>query len=573
MAQNALANIRSKAYLSIETLMLLSCTGAFALNAASEAAAVITLYALGQFIEGVTATHAYRGLRALQNLQPKTAILVDGANRTIVSADALKVNDIIEVPAGDRIAADGVIIGGEGFVNESMLTGEHIPLHKISGNEAFAGTLSVDGTLQIRVTRNTLTNRASEIAAMVTKAISDKPQLARTIDKFSQIYTPIITIVAVIVATIPPFVFQEDFRTWLFRALTLLLIGCPCALVLATPTSVAASLTMAARHGILMKSGKTLETMSRISHIAIDKTGTLTMGEPCVQNVIPENGVSEQTLLSLAASIELLSRHPLAQAIIISAKSNNAEILNAKNVTALPGIGVKGYINETLTTVCSFDFACEHASISARLANAASLERSKGNTVVSLISGENHLGIISLSDTLRPEAEMVVNEFLSLGIETSMLTGDSQHAASGIAKKLKITMHADLSPEHKLKVLENLSATHYVAMVGDGINDAPALAKAHVGIAIGSGSHLAVETSDVALLGDSLQSLTHLYKISARAMKNIKQNIAIALVLKGGFLVFTVLGATSLWMAVAADTGASVLVTLNAIRLLRYASK
>jgi Cd2+/Zn2+-exporting ATPase len=569
LAKTWITNSKERNYLTIETLMLLACAGAFFIGEAAEAAAVVSLYALGQLIEDYAGSRSRESIQALHALQPQTATLLVGNEKKNVPASELIPEQIIFVLAGERIPADGEILDGQSFVDESHFTGESIPVRKNMGLSVYAGTVAMDGTLTIRVTKKHEENRLAQIIHLIESSSSSKVRLARTIQRFAAYYTPAIFFLAIFTAFVPPILEFGDFTTWLYRGLSLLLIGCPCALILSTPTSTAAAIALAARNGLLVKGGVPLETMGRITVIALDKTGTLTTGHPHVQSIVATENHTEHSALALAASLEAHSSHPYAQALKAEAQKLNLQFADAKHVRTIPGIGIEGVVEDLPVSIVSAHHAEAHHTLPHSLKNSLQQSRESGYSSLVVIKNSVPLALISLSDTLRKDAELAMSEFQKLKIPCVLLTGDGEAAAKFISQKLGISYHASLLPEQKQHHIDRLKAKHVVAMVGDGINDAPALARAHVSLAMGSGTDLASETADITLVGNSLVSVAHLIHISQKTMCNIRQNIAIALLLKCGFLVTSILGITTLWMAVLADTGAAVLVTLNALRVLR----
>lgn len=563
---------------SIEMLMSVAAIGALLIGEAEEAAAVVFLFSVGELFESLAADRARAGIKALTNLIPKNAILIDSEGKQReVTASSLKVNDIILIRPGDRVPADGEIIEGESSIDDSPITGESVPIHKSVGEAVFAGSVNLDGVIQVQVEKTAKDNTIARIIELVEQAQTSKAPTARFIEKFSHYYTPLIMGIATLVIIIPPLLMGAEWMTWLYRGLALLLIACPCALVLSTPAAIASGLAVGARRGLLIKGGGALESIGQVDTVAFDKTGTLTEGKPKVTNVIglTEHYLSpegERELLGLFASIEYGSSHPLAKAIVEHAKASNITIATASNSYATAGKAVHATVNQRALAIGSPVYAAERAVMTQSQQAQIEALQQRGKTVSVLFDENSHqaLGLIALRDELRVDAKTAIAKLKDLGIRSVMLTGDNQLTAKALASDLQVDWEAELLPEDKLDLLSSLRTNNKVAMVGDGINDAPALATADVGIAMGGGTDVAMETADIALLKSRVIDVVHLVKLSRATMRNIHQNVVFALGLKGVFLITTIMGLTGLWIAVLADTGATVLVTINALRLLRF---
>jgi len=471
------------------------------------------------------------------------------------------------VRPGDSVATDGDIVDGTSDLDQAAITGESAPVTRHPGDAVFAGSVNASAVLKVRVTRTVADNTIARIIEEVENAQAKKAPLARFIDDFSRWYTPGAMAMALLVAVVPPAVFGGDWPTWTYRALSLLLIACPCALVLSTPAAIASGIAAAARRGLLIKSGAALEALARVRTVAFDKTGTLTAGEPRVTDVVPLR-TSADELLALAAAVEAGSSHPIATAIMRAASERSLTVAEASAAAADPGRGVSAIVGGRQLSVVS-PRAILQALVGEAGPRIASMER-EGKTVVLLVAGEAVLGLIAVRDEPRPDAAAAIGDLNDKGLRTVMLTGDNARTAQAIAGTLGLEAKAELMPSDKLSAIEAMKLDGPVAMVGDGINDAPALAAASVGIAMGSGTEVALSTADAALLGGRVGGVAELVGISRSTLANIHQNIAIALGLKAIFLVTSLTGMTSLWMAILADTGATVLVTANALRLLRH---
>lgn len=575
-ARKALALGLSGTPFSIETLMSVAALGALVIGEAEEAAAVVFLFSIGELLESVAAGHARAGIRALASLVPKTAVLLDalGGQREVAAA-SLRVNDHVLVRPGDRVSADGVIIQGSSSLDESPVTGESVPCAKTTGDHVFAGSINVDGVLEVRVEKTAADNTIARIIQLVEQAQASKAPTARFIERFSRYYTPAVMALAALVVILPPLVMGGDWSTWLYRGLALLLIACPCALVLSTPAAIASGLAAGTRRGLLIKGGSALETIGRGKTVAFDKTGTLTEGKPRVTDVAAFTQQSGEEILALFASVESGSNHPLAKAIVAHAEAADTLIPTASNASATAGKAVHATVAGRALAIGSPVYAAQAAILSTEQQAQIETLQNDGKTVSVLFDEQSReaLGLVALRDESRDDAQQGVAQLKAMGVRSVMLTGDNRRTAQAIAGHLGMEWQAELLPEDKLRLINEMKLNTKVAMVGDGINDAPALATADVGIAMGGGTDVAIETADAALLKNSVTDVAHLVALSRATMANIHQNVIFALGLKGVFLITTVLGITGLWFAVLADTGATALVTLNALRLLRFKGK
>ena len=567
VARSALAAARAGTPFSIEMLMTVAAVGALLIGAVEEAATVLVLFLIGELLEGVAAGRARAGIRGLTALVPDTALLdQDGAAPQAVPAAGLAVGSVILVRPGDRVAADGIVLSGRSAVDESPVTGESVPKLKREGDTVFAGTINADGALRVRVTAAARDNTIARIVRLVEEAQASKAPTERLIDRFARLYTPGIVGVAALVALVPPLAFGGGWTEWIYRALAVLLIGCPCALVISTPAAIAAGLSNGARRGLLLKGGAVLEALGRITTVAFDKTGTLTEGRPRVTDLAPF-GVGEAELLADAAALEAGSSHPLARGILAAAAERGIAPPAADEVTALPGAGLNGRVAGRRVALLSPQAAA--SALRPAQAEQAAAFAGTGKTVSVLLVDGIAAGLIAMRDEPRPDAHSGIAALDRAGIRSLMVTGDHARTAGAVAGALGMTAHAELLPEDKLRIVRSLQADgQRVAKVGDGINDAPALAAADVGIAMGGGTDVALETADAAILHGRVGDVAAMVALSRRTMANIRQNIALALGLKAVFLLTTVLGVTGLWPAILADTGATVLVTANALRLL-----
>lgn len=577
-ARKAFALAMTGTPFSIEMLMSVAALGALIIGEPEEAAAVVFLFSVGELLEGVAADRARAGIRALASLVPKTAILLDeqGGQRDVPAA-SLQVNDLVLVRPGDKVSADGVITQGNSSLDDSPITGESIPVAKTVGDDVFAGSINMEGALQIRVEKTAADNTIARIIELVEQAQASKAPTARFIEKFSRYYTPAVMAIAALVIIIPPLAMGGEWATWLYRGLALLLIACPCALVLSTPAAIASGLAVGARRGLLIKGGSALEIIGRVNTVAFDKTGTLTEGKPRVTDVVAftqdrMDSQGEDAILALFASVESASSHPLAKAIIDHAKAANIAIPVASKAYATAGKAVHATVAERALAIGSPVYAANETSITPKQNAQIEALQNEGKTVSVLFDEQSRevLGLVALRDELRDDAKEGIAQLKAMGVRSVMLTGDNRLTAQALASHLDIEWKAELLPEDKLRLLNEMKDKSKIAMIGDGINDAPALATADVGIAMGGGTDVAIETADVALMKSRVTDVAHLVALSRATMSNIHQNVIFALGLKAVFLITTVLGITGLWIAVLADTGATVLVTLNALRLLRF---
>ena len=524
---------------------------------------------VGELLEGVAAGRARAGIQALAALAPKTALLLDGAQPREVPADALQVGQTVQVNPGARVPADGTILTGTSSLDDSPVTGESVPVVKGPGDAVYAGSINTDGTLQLRVDKAAADNTIARIIHMVEEAEGSKAPTARFIDRFSRYYTPVVVLVSALVALVPPLFFGGLWHDWLYKGISLLLIGCPCALVLSVPASITSAISAGTRRGLLIKGGGALETIGSVRTIAFDKTGTLTAGRPRVTDIVGDQ-VGRAEVLRLAAAVESGSSHPLAKAITAAAQQEGVTIPAAQGAQALPGKGASATVEGRALSVSSPRHAAELAPLSPALLSTITAFEEQGRTAVVLLEGATPLGVLAIRDEPRPDARAALARLKDLGIQTVMLTGDNTRTGQAIGRDLGLDVQAELLPEDKLRLIASYKAQGGVAMVGDGINDAPALAQSDVGIAMGGGTDVALETADAALLRERVSGVADLVALSRATMGNIKVNIAFALGLKAIFLVTTLLGYTNLWMAILADTGATALVTANALRLLRW---
>lgn len=569
IGRRAFSAARAGTPFSIEMLMSIAAVGAVFIGATEEAATVVFLFLIGELLEGVAASRARASIQNLTKLVPKTARLEENGQAKEVQADSLEVGVTIQIRPGDRIPADGVILSGESAIDEAPVTGESAPVRKGPDATLFAGTVNGDGLLRVRVTAAAADNTIARVVRLVEQAQESKAPTERFIDRFSRFYTPGVVAVAALVAVLPPLMFGGVWSGWIYKGLAILLIGCPCALVISTPAAIAASLSAGARRGLLLKGGAVLEQIGKITVACFDKTGTLTVGKPEVTDIIGFT-CSEADVLRFAAALESGSSHPLATAILAKAAEQNISLPATSGSNAIGGKGIRANVEGAEVFLGSPKAVAESCNLTTVQETKIAALNDEGKTV-SLVAVDGTIaGAIAMRDEPRPDAKSGLKLLTDAGIRTVMLTGDNRRTAGAIGKQLEIEVEAELLPEDKQRIVGNFQKAGWsVAKIGDGINDAPALAAADVGIAMGGGTDVALETADAAVLHGRVADVADMVDLSKRTMVNIRQNIAVALGLKAVFLITTIVGLTGLWPAILADTGATVLVTMNALRLLR----
>jgi Zn2+/Cd2+-exporting ATPase len=568
IARRAFAAAVSGTPFSIEMLMTIAAVGAVFIGAAEEAAAVVLLFLIGELLEGVAAGRARASIQSLAALVPKTALLEQDGRTLEVPAESLALGAIILVRPGERIPADGIVVSGESAVDEAPVTGESIPVRKAADAAVFAGTVNGDAALRIRVTAAAADNTIARIIRLVEEAQESKAPTERFIDRFSRSYTPGVVAVAALTALVPPLAFGGEWSEWIYKGLAILLIGCPCALVISTPAAIAAGLAAGARRGLLLKGGAVLETLGKITAVAFDKTGTLTEGRPRITDIVGF-GRAEADVLRLAAALETGSSHPLARAVLGRATADGVDLPQVADAKAIGGEGISGTVDSANLFFGSPRAAGGRAELTGEQTARIDGLHDQGKTVSVLLVNGTVAGAIAMRDEPRADATAGLQALGRQGVRTIMLTGDVGRTADAIGRQLGIEVRAELLPSDKQRIVGELQqAGLIVAKVGDGINDAPALAAADVGIAMGGGTDVALETADAAVLHGRVSDVAAMIALSQRTMTNIRQNVTVALGLKAVFLVTTVIGITGLWPAILADTGATVLVTMNALRLL-----
>ena len=558
----------------INLLMVVAVLGAAAIGEWFEAATVSFLFAVSLALESWSVGRARRAVAALLDLAPPTARLKrPNGHEELVPPEQVPVGATFIVKPGERLPLDGKVLHGTSHVNQAPITGESVPVAKQPGDVVYAGTINGDGALEVGATKAASDTTLAHIIRLVGESQSKRAPSEQWVDRFAQIYTPVVMALAVVVLIVPPLFFAASWGDWLYRALVLLVIACPCALVISTPVSIVASLAAAARHGVLIKGGKHVETPATLRAIAFDKTGTLTLGKPAVVEVVPLTGHNEHKLLVLASALESRSDHPLAHAIVEHTQSRGITPTPAAGLQIVQGKGATGIIDNQPYWLGSHRYLEERGQETPEVHERLEALSRSGRTVVVIGNDEHVCGFIALADAVRPDAREAFHALRKAGIgHLVMLTGDNHGTAQAIAHEIGTDeFQAELLPADKVQAVEAL-VTKYgsVAMVGDGVNDAPALARATLGIAMGAaGSDAAIETADIALMSDDLSKLPWLINHARRTLTIIRQNIVFSLAVKAAFVMLTFAGVASLWAAIAADMGASLLVIFNGLRLLR----
>ena len=557
--------------MTMSLLMSVAVIGAIAIGQWPEAAVVIWLFAVAELIEALSLERARHAIRSLVGLAPETAAVRRDGDWVQVATAEVPLDAVILVKPGERIALDGRVVAGASSVNQAPITGESIPVSKAVGDPVFAGTINERGTLEVTVTAAKGEGTLDRIARSIQEAQADKAPAQRFVDRFAAVYTPVVFVLAILVAVVPVVAGHGSFRDWFYRALVLLVLACPCALVISTPVTVVSGLGGAARRGILIKGGVHLENARRLRIVALDKTGTLTHGTPALTDLINLGERSDDEVLRIAASIEAMSEHPVAHAVVTA---YDGPLDTVEGFEAITGRGVRATIDGVVYTIGNHRLVEEMGVCGPELEQTLERLENEAKTAIVLMNAAP-FAVLAVADTLRPQSREAVDDLRALGVTTIMLTGDNQRTATAVARQAGIDdARGDLLPDDKLRIITELVATAgAVGMVGDGVNDAPALAKADLGIAMGAaGTDTAIETADIALMDDDPRKIAETIRISAHTSHVLWQNISIALGVKAVFLALTMSGTASLWIAVLADMGASLVVIANGMRLLRRPS-
>jgi Cd2+/Zn2+-exporting ATPase len=557
---------------SINLLMLIAVVAAFYLKEYPEASVVIVLYVLGEKLEDIGIENSMSALDKLVSSAPKTAFIK--ATGESIPIEEVKTGTIIQVKPHDQIPLDGIVEKGETSVDESPITGEPVPAFKVKGDNVFAGTLNKNGFIEIKTTKEHKDSTFSKIIELTCQSQNNKSNSQKFIEKFANIYTPLIIISAVLLLVIPVYILQQDFQHWLKQAITLLVISCPCALVISTPVAIYAAIGNASSKGALIKGGKFLESMAEIKAIGLDKTRTITYGKPIVSDIIPLNGNDREELLGCGAGTELFSEHPLAQAIVDASKKEGVEPHEVKSFESVVGEGAKArclVCNNEMVLVGKVDFIEKHQHVDEEIKNIITRLASQGKTSVIVSCKEEIKGVIGLTDEIKPSSAKAIQDLQAQGVETVMITGDNQQAAQYVAGQVDIkNVFGGLLPQDKAKKINDLERKYkFVAMVGDGVNDAPALASSTVGIAMGAaGSDTAIEIADIALMNDNLLLIPFLMRLAKKTVKTIQWNTFGAIAVKIIFILLAFFGFSNLVLAITADVGVTLIVILISLRLI-----
>ena len=561
--------------LDMNFLMTLAVIGAAFIGEWLEGAMVIFLFSIAELLEAGSLNRARNAIQSLMELAPDTArVIRDNGEFETRNIDNIDVGTLISVRPGERIPLDGEVIETNGFINEAPITGESIPVEKVNGDPVYAGSINGDSAFKIKVTRLSSDSTITRIIKLVEEARSNKSPSEKFVDKFSRYYTPIVVGLSAAMVIIPTLIFDASFDTWFYRALVLLVVACPCALVISTPVTIVSGLARAAKSGVLIKGGNYLEAMANVDAVILDKTGTITIGKPEVVEVFSLNSHSEEKILSIAASVESASEHPVANAIVSETENREIAYEKGENLHNHPGEGAHAVVDSRQIYVGNHGFFEKSGLCNDEIEHKLELIENRGKTTVLVWDKKAALGIIAVEDKIRPAAHEVIERISSYGIEKIyLLTGDNSRTAASIANQAGIKeFQGELLPEGKMDVINRLSKDGYITMmVGDGVNDTPALAAADIGVAMGSaGSDQALETADVVLMSDDLTKLPFAIALARKSLRIVKENIVFAIGIKAVFMLMAPFGLASLWMAVGADMGASLIVIVNGMRVLRF---
>ncbi|MGK9250280.1 cadmium-translocating P-type ATPase [Paenibacillus humicus] len=571
-ARSGLYGLR-KLNFDMNVLMTIAVIGAFAIGAWIEAALVVIFFSLSNTLSVYTLEKARNSIKALMGLAPREATLIRNGQEIRLDVEEIQIDDVMIVKPGEKIAMDGVIVKGASSVNQAAITGESMPVEKGIGDEVFAATINQQGSIQVKVTKRVEDTTLAKIIHLVQEAQGQRAKSQEYIDKFSKIYTPVVIVLAVLIAVVPPLFFGSVWSDWIYRGLALLIAACPCALVISSPVSIISAIGNAAKNGVLIKGGVFLEEAGVLKAIALDKTGTLTVGRPEVTDIIPANGVSEREFLEISAALERYSEHPLAAAIVRRAERDKIVLPEAEDFSAITGKGAQGTVNGVTYYIGNPRLFNDLETDIHQIQKEIERLQNEGKTAMILGTKERVIGVIAVADEVRESSKQAIARLKEAGIKrTIMLTGDNQATAKAIAEKIGVDEYrAELLPEDKVAAVVELQRKYgKIAMVGDGINDAPALATSNVGVAMGvAGTDAALETADIALMADDLTKLPFTIRLSRATVRNIKQNIWFSNGINILTMILIVPGYASLLFVALADVVAAVLVVLNAMRLLK----
>ena len=577
MLKTGLINL-TKLEFDMRTLMTVAVIGGVLIGEWAEVAIVVVLFAISEALERFSMERARKSISSLMDIVPKEALIKRNGHEQLIHVDDIMVNDVMIVKPGQKISMDGIITSGHSSVNQAAITGESLPVEKSNNDEVFAGTLNEEGFLEVKITKLIEDTTISKIIHLVEEAQGERAPAQAFVDKFAKYYTPAIMVLALLVATVPPLFFNAEWSTWVYQGLAVLVVGCPCALVISTPISIVSAIGNAAKHGVLIKGGIHLEEMGSLKTIAFDKTGTLTKGVPALTDYkVLDSDTNGTELMSIVSALENRSQHPLASAIIKKADSMNADYNNIviNHFSSITGRGIQGDVNNETYYIGSPALFTElnTPNFNSELQQEVTALQEHGKTVMLAGTSDKVLALIAVADEVRETSKRVIQKLHEVGIDkTVMLTGDNQSTAKAIAEHVGVSdVQSELMPEDKLNAINKLKEKYkHVGMVGDGVNDAPALAASTVGIAMGgAGTDTALETADVALMGDDLQKLPFTVKLSRKTLNIIKANITFAIAIKVLALLLVIPGWLTLWIAILSDMGATILVALNSLRLIK----
>jgi len=561
--------------LDINLLTTVAGLGAILLGEYAEAAAVLTLFSIGEYLEESAGEKSRRSIRAMMDLAPLKAHVKTDEGLTDIPAENVELGDVVMIFPGEKIPVDGKVIMGRSSVDESIISGESMPVEKEPGSAVLAGSMNADGSLEVVVTSRAEDTTISQIIEMIEESQSKKARTQKTVDRFAKIWTPLMLGLSLILGIGVPLVLKQEMRPWIYRGLTVLIVSCPCSLVISTPVTIVGAITRAAREGVLIKGGIHLEELGRVKAVAFDKTGTITQNKVVVDKVVPSDGAASERLLWYAASCESASEHPLARAVVEKAIEQEIDFGFPQEFRAIPGQGVIAVVSGQKVYVGNENlFLSQNVKIPEELSSKAVSLRSMGKTVVFVGVDKEVIGMLAVSDAIRPEARQAISELSEQGIQSVMISGDDARTAEAVARHVGIqSVYANLSPQRKLELIKEMKMKFgKVAMVGDGINDAPSLAEANVGIALGNGTDIALEAADVVLMRPDLLAVPNGIQLARESNRLISQNISFSVIVKVLALAMVFAGKLPLWLAVMVDSGAAVLVTFNGLRILGRSS-
>ncbi|WP_052334700.1 heavy metal translocating P-type ATPase [Methanobrevibacter wolinii] len=554
----------------IEFLMTIAVIGAFALNSCAEGALLILLYYISEFLEDLSIDKSKKSISNLVRLSPDTATILKDGREEEIEVDKLNIGDIVVVKPGDKIPIDGIIKKGSTSVNQASITGESLAVSKNIGDEVFSSTINEEGYIEVEVSKTADNTVFAKIVELIKDSEEKKAHIDIFVDKFAKYYTPIVVVLAILVATIPTLIFAQPFSTWVYRALCLLVISCPCAVAISTPVSMVSAITAGTNNGIIIKGGEYVEELSNIKAIMFDKTGTLTEGKLKIDNIVPTDGKNREDILKIACSIEAKSSHPIAKTFMECADKNKYELYEVDNFKNIPGKGLTGLINNESYYVGNKELFNYNEDLKSDIND---LKPEEGKTLIIIGNSREILGYITLNDKIRDDTPSTLKYLNENNIETMMITGDNEKTAKTVSDSIGINKYyANLLPDDKVNIVRDVASEYKnIAMVGDGVNDAPSLAMSNVGIAMGMGSDVAIETGDIVLLNDNISKLSYLVGLAKKTMNVVKTNISVAVAVKAILAVVAILGFIALWEAITiGDVGLTLVVVANALRLANY---